>query len=182
MKSLSNVRSDVILRLHSLMRSTAPGEYLFEIADHAVDLALSPSRSDDVVGFLYRNVLRDSRRILSRRHVKMMSIDAEVGEPEFEFGDHFTAEESRKLCAWPNPLEEIEAAEIEATLRERLGERGQENGRCLAGILEGENVEETARAVGRSPRHVKRTRSRIKHEAVLVMKEGGHAGYCDGRV
>jgi hypothetical protein len=58
-------RIDSILRLQKKLHAYIPGTYLFEIYDKAIDLATNEDR--EVNEYFYYNLLRDARRILSRR-------------------------------------------------------------------------------------------------------------------
>lgn len=58
-------RIDSILRLQKKLHAYIPGTYLFELYDKAIDLATNEDR--EVNEYFYYNLLRDARRILSRR-------------------------------------------------------------------------------------------------------------------
>jgi len=59
------LRFAAVERLQDKMANLSPGSRRFELYDKACELALSPNRQVD--DYLIRNVLRDARRIISRK-------------------------------------------------------------------------------------------------------------------
>ncbi len=62
---LENTKVEAIERLQIKRNKLVPGTYWFEVYDKAISLALNPDRTVD--DFFFRNLVRDSKRILKRQ-------------------------------------------------------------------------------------------------------------------
>jgi hypothetical protein len=162
-----DVRLDVVRRLQTqLLRSTGQSQESSaqreDILDHAIELALNGRREVLTVPFLYRNVIRDSRRIVKRRRER---------HPFEPFEDEMALECGGHGSRYPRQDEVAIADEF----RERLQSytlcvhaKGEE---CLAGLLAGETVEESSAATGLTPRQVRYAREGIREAARVLAAE-----------
>ena len=62
---LKKTKAEAIERLQEKLDKLDPGTYWFEVYDKAISLALNSERTVD--DFFYRNLVRDSKRILKRQ-------------------------------------------------------------------------------------------------------------------
>lgn len=157
----TGVRFAAVRQLQERRSRFVPGSFAYDIADHAITLALSPRRPTPNPGYLQRNALRDARRVLARAGKRIrtdaLTPDTPLGR-EIEAGVH------------PGAIESITTPEslaasalllrcIKRHVSTRLGSRGL---RCLSGLLEGESPDESAAALGVSPRTADRVRAQVR--------------------
>lgn len=138
-----DTRYSVVARLQAKLRRASSTQDDARY-DRAINLALNPGRSADNIGFLHRNVVRDSGRTLNRQGV----IDAtEVMGDEDEYPDAARGEDLL--------LQEIFVGEIYAAIRERDPDAAA----VLAAAADGASVDETATLLGLSVRRVRYLRT-----------------------
>ena len=167
-----DVRWDVISRLQSLQNHAVPGSRRCDVAEHAVDLALSAKRAADNPETLLARVLEDSGRVIRRRRRRARELFIadlrRQADPVNDEGD-FADPPLRGLSAPVTPEDIVIARGIEAELRDRISATYPHDGpRCLDGMLTDETLDETATALGTSTRRVKRIRAAIRRLAVGV--------------
>jgi hypothetical protein len=121
---LEAARASAIETLQNIRDRFSPGSFYFDVADHAIDLALSPRRNAD--GFLVRNTWRDSKRILSRQKKDspiILSLDDEFsvnghdGSDSEEISLH-----DRCASSMFTPDQMCSENDLESALRQRLGD------------------------------------------------------------
>src|SRR5688572_481520 len=99
-------RFHAIRTLQKIRDRYEPGSYAFDVADRAIDLALSPRRAAD--NYLIKNTLRDARRILSRQRKSapiFVSLDAifeSVGRNDAESDELSLHDICASLCPPPD--------------------------------------------------------------------------------
>jgi hypothetical protein len=153
-----DTRVGVIRRLQSIIEKVPPGTETYEIADHAIDLALSTNREGRSAALLFRNVWRNARYILRRRRdliLDPLNDDSVIGR-QIADGELVGA------AAPETPEDQLVAVDLAARIRgaaARLDRRGAE---CFDGLVIGETLVETARSLNITPRRVKRMRAQIR--------------------
>jgi polyhydroxyalkanoate synthesis regulator phasin len=161
-------RFDAVSKLYSIIQHADPGSEKALIAEHAIDLALNPGRDVDPAYFL-RNVWRDARRVTRRQRSAhpVESWDALAGD--LASGTR-AADSTIRLSLVQftdnnTPEAQAIANQIEQRLRVTVSSIDANALRCLEGMLDGESVEQTARAAAIPNRRVKRLRQRIRAAA-----------------
>lgn len=160
----SDIRWDVIRRLQTLAAQHTPGTETFEIAQHAISLSLNPKRQVVNTSFLYRNVWRDSQRIL-RRSPKRYELPLNEVMDTVGHGQKISQRLTFSLIDNNTPESALTAHDLEVKIRRMVSDEGPHGERCLHGLLIGETIEETAVALGISTRRVKRLRDRLRRLA-----------------
>ncbi|MDH4555736.1 hypothetical protein E8F11_11225 [Pseudomonas sp. BN417] len=140
-------------RIQAIQAKYTPGSRRFEQAEHALDLALSETRTID--RFLLRNLLRDSKRVLSRQSAARRYVDlpAEGESSCFEegrFGDP------------TNPEALLEANQLAEAVAVEVGRSSSHAVRVMEGLITGETLGETARATGISAARITQLRRAIR--------------------
>lgn len=157
--ALSEARCDALSTLQSLRdrRDTSSIEY--DVADHALSLAMSPSRDD--TRYLARDCLRNARSIVVRSRRRSREGGVDFLSPAAAEGDpaELVAAET------PDPFERALWRTTYAVFVERIRALGRDAERALAGMVEDEPVERTAREAGMSPRKLKSLRAQIRRLA-----------------
>ena len=160
----NDVRVSVIRRLQSIAEEVPPGTETFEIADHAIDLALSTARAQATPApLLFRNVWRNARYIVRRRRATALVLDplSEDSPIGRKIADGALIPPSA-----PHTLEDhAVAADLEARIRWEAARLDRCGAQCFDGLLAGESLDETARLLNITPRRVKRIRARIRAAA-----------------
>lgn len=144
-----DTRFGVVARLQAKL-SRASSTRDDALYDRAIDLALSPTRSDENAAFLYRSVVRDAQRTLSRQHTtdvtdSLGEDDDVLDETEGEYAlvDHLLVR---------GVLRSVRAQDVEAA-------------DVLELAIAGNTVAETAAALGLSQRRVRHLRTRLSRLA-----------------
>lgn len=162
-----DARVSVVRHLQAIADEVPPGTETSEIADHAIDLALSPTRDDPSPALLFRNVWRNARFIVRRRREVVLdpiTADSPVGR----------LLEDGALSAVSKP-ETPEDLIIAKDLAERI--RGaadcvdRHGAECFDGLLAGESLEETAQRLHITPRSVRHIRAQIRAFARCLIHE-----------
>jgi hypothetical protein len=166
---LSAARISAIQTLQKIRSRFNPGSFNFDVADHAIDLALSPRRNAD--GFLVRNTLRDSKRILCRQKAKgptMLSLDEEFFANGHDGGD---SEEIswHDRCASPDLLPDQICLEndFENALRQRL-DNALPAMAALDCVKHGATTKDFCQETGMSPSYFKKLKKTIQEEAAAL--------------
>ncbi len=166
---LEPARISAIQTLQSYRNRYNPGSFYFDVADHAIDLALSPRRKAD--GFLVRNAWRDSKRILSRQNKNgptMLSLDE-----EFSINGHDGGESEEislhDRCASPalKPDQACVESDFENSLRQRLGNTAPAQA-ALDCVKRGDAAMDFYRATGMSNSYFKKLKKTIQQEAAAL--------------
>ena len=153
-----DTRVSVVCRLQSIIEKVPPGTETFEIADHAIGLALSANRDDRNPALLFRNVWRNARYILRRRRELIL----DPLNDDSVIGRQIADGELACASAPATPEEQAIAADLASRIRgavARLDRRGAE---CFDGLVAGETLLETALSLRITPRRVKRIRAQIR--------------------
>jgi hypothetical protein len=177
-----NVRLAVVSRLQSFLRYAHPGTEIPDAAEHAILLALNPRRKVVNGPFLFRNVLRDARRILARRgrEVSLHGLVDESGSTSsdaladgVEHHDDRGHERLQALCHHQTPEAIACAKELEDALRRQLDACRPGAGACLDGLLAGETAAETASRTGVPLGTVNQLRTMVREKARRLTTEEG---------
>lgn len=165
-----DARASVIQSQQNIARRHSPGSYEYELADHAVELALSPDRAADNPAYLTRNVNRDAARYLKNRRTPEVFLSTlEAALKAKAAGDEQASVESMLPPAkTPEPVDELAAAELEKMVRTAVKDLpiGEE---CLEAMLEDEPPGDTADRLGVPVHRVWRTRSDIRERAEVIL-------------
>lgn len=154
-------RVSVIRRLQSIAEQVAPGTETFEIADHAIDLALSTARVQATPApLLFRNVWRNARYIVRRRRAAALVLDP-LSE-DSPIGRRILDGVLILASAPHTPEDLLIAADLEARIRCEAARLDRCGAQCFDGLVAGEPLDETARNLHITPRRVKRIRARIR--------------------
>lgn len=151
-----------------------PGSFEFEVADHAVSLALNRNRPVDE--FFARNALRDAKSVVLRRQRRQqarfvplygrgengdeLALSPEIQGAMAQGGSSFSVTE--RAFIWGEAYAQLRAA-LEALNRYAAA--------CLDAWRNGEGEQETAAALGISREYVKKLR-RLIRETVATMLSG----------
>lgn len=161
-QALSPARCGAVLALQNLRARRAPDSFDFEIADYAIDLALSDKRPE--TSYLVVNVLKDARSVLTRKKRRhrargMLLLDETLSTAAGQ-------ELAEAMTAAQRPLaDDVASYHSYQKLRARLGDQGYLH-QCLDGWLDGEELLETAQRLGISREYVKKLRGRIRSIAI----------------
>lgn len=162
-KSDLDARFRAIQKLQSIRDRHRPGSYRHDVADYAIDLALSERRKGNE--FLVRNTLRDASNILRRsirRRPAQFSLDAEL--PEQTQVEVTTLHDLVPATA-PTPAERCEQTDLEGVLRRRLGDASSPHRLALDSIVVGETAPEFSARTNLSQSYFKKLKSEIRDEA-----------------
>ena len=166
---LEAARASAIETLQKIRSRYSPGSFYFDVADHAIDLALSPRRNAD--GFLVRNTLRDSKRILSRQNKNgptVLSLDE-----EFPVNGHDDSDNEEislhDRCASPGLLPDQSCLEndFESALRQRLGGSSPAQA-ALDCVKHGDSAKDFCKDTGMSESYFKKLKKTISAEAAAL--------------
>lgn len=149
-----------------------------EIYELAISYALSPGRTQQNPKFLTHDVLRDARKTFFRRqrreHKLVEEIGAAVGPTQTKGVEQVLASSNMVagLSLVDNkPLEDrLVTIELEQEIRYGVSALGAKAIRCFDGLLSGEEIQETATALGSSTRTVDRYRKKIRGVASRAME------------
>jgi hypothetical protein len=163
--SLSN-RWAVVARLQSSLSRFNPGSPRFDTIDHAISLALNPTRDTDST-YLYWDLISDARRIRLRQSrsvfLSALSAPAEDG----------TAEDWDVESKEATPGQFAEASELAANLRTRLAGHAHTEA-CLDGMLSGESATDTALRLGIPVSRVGYLRKKVRIAAEALLRGGSN--------
>ena len=173
-QTISAARWHAVSKLQKIRSHHAPGSFESDVADCAIDLALSPDRKED--NFFLRNVWRDARSICIKRKRRTA---------ERVFVTVSTDGEDDSKTPHSNPIELAGTAlSIEGILglREQIQQlyaavsgTNRYAGAVLDGWFEGYEMAETAETLQISERYVKKLRVVIRTTAVNLAVHGSAA-------
>ncbi|MCC6419629.1 MAG: hypothetical protein IT429_15460 [Gemmataceae bacterium] len=139
-----DARASVIQSLQATASRNNPGSYEYELADRAVELALSPGRVADNPAFLTRNVKRDAARFLQNQQdpeVFLSSLEAGLKKKAIGDVEPPSVESVLPPAKTPEPVDELAAAELEDLVRTAV--KGRPIGEdCLDAMLANEQPPE----------------------------------------
>lgn len=160
-------RWGAVARLQKISSRLNPGGRYADAVDHAITLALSDSRDPNDKYFL-SNVLRDAKRVLSRRRSTPTLTDVESD-------DAVRAERYLQDRRSFEPSLHVNAKTIEAEIRKSIRDEPHAS-ECLDGMIAGEKRRETARSLGVRTHRIDWLRRRIRTAAAhSFQKEVRHA-------
>lgn len=147
----------------------------FEIADHAISLALNPNRPFNA--YFARNTWRDAKSVVLRQRRRQKARFVPLSGQTEEGNHHeLSVEVQAALTTQDSPLADTERALVWADaysrLRSALDQRNRYAARCLDGWRDGEEEQETAAALGISREYVKKLRRLIRDTAAEVLSNG----------
>lgn len=165
---VSRRRWSVVQALQAAERRLSPGGAEADGTERAILLALSDARDDRVPAFLYRNALRDGRKLAWRRRAKEFLFSPT--EEDSELGRNLADGLVPEFVDAQNTPENLAVAQdlksrLEKEVLASLGDAGRV---CLEGLLEGATVAESAVTAGISVRQVRHVRSRIRAMAARL--------------
>ncbi len=147
-----------------------PSSFEFEVADHAISLALNPNRPIDA--FFARNVHRDAKSIVARRRRRVRSRFVPLYGRGHDNELALSADVEDGLTKDNAALCDLErsciSADAYARLRAALEKRNRYAPACLDGWRDGQEASETAAALGISRDYVKKLRCLIREIAAEV--------------
>ena len=134
-------------------------------------LALSDARDDSNPTYLFRNVLRDGRKLTRRSRRTEFLFDPT--ETNYELGPSHAGGSIQEPADARNTPEGLAVARDFTTrlASEVLRTRGEAGRICLTGLLRGASIGESAAASGLSTRQVRHTRSCIRRTAAQLYSE-----------
>ena len=145
-----DVRWRVVQSLQTELSDLNPGTSWHDDVELAITLALSPGRAAENPAFLRRNVIRDARRIRTRK--QHPSLFSELSNASEDGGEGGRAVEDRlRPSTVAQPIEHLVAQELQDDLRAAVSTVPL-GSVCLDAKLRGETISETARRLG-VPRH-----------------------------
>lgn len=153
-------RYRVVLKLQNLLKNSKIASETADIAEHAIDLALNPTRQAENASYLLRNVWRDASKILRRRDANNPSISLNV-EPLID-GLACYPHSFLRLVDNTTPEALAITNQIEEKLKGAMAAIAPYANRCLEGMIAGETLQETATATGQTTRRIRRLRQRIR--------------------
>jgi hypothetical protein len=147
----------------------------FEIADHAISLALNSGRPFDA--YFARNAWRDAKSIVLRQRRRKQARFVPLYRQAEEGNDlEFSGEVQDALAAQDGGSHDAEHvlvwADAYSHLRDALDRRNRYAVRCLDGWRDGETEQETSAALGISRDYVKKLRRLIRDTAAEVFSDG----------
>lgn len=165
---VSAARWAAVLKLQNIRDKKSPQSFGFEIADYAIELVLSPERSEDK--YLVKNALKDARSILIRRKRRerergMLSLTEEDNvETAFQIENDPLVTSSlppspERVLVWKQELANLSKATPVRTPRVE---------RVLLGWRNGESIRETAFRLNCSTHYVKKLRAQIRTKALKL--------------
>jgi hypothetical protein len=157
---LSAARARAVLHLQHIRARRAPDSFGWLVADHAIDLALSPRRPEGP--FLVSDCLINAASVVALSHRRSGRLF------NFEIDDDVLGVEDERLGAF----DALVWAESYAIFRTEVAILHRHGMRVLDGLEAGEEVEDTAKATSLSPRQVKTLRSRIRALAGVALIRG----------
>jgi hypothetical protein len=163
-QSISAARWCAVHKLQTIRDRYSSGSFEFDVADHAIDLVLSPDRPDNE--FLVHNAMRDARSVLIRqkrrvadRGMHPLYGDDEEISPQVQKDQTYARSQPPSVEAVLGWRQEFEQ------LRARVANDNGYAGRVLDRWLVGDEVNETAQLLKISAHYVKKLRKRIRETA-----------------
>jgi hypothetical protein len=163
MAVLSPARSRALLALQDLRGRRDPSSFEWEVADRAIDMALSPERPESL--FLVRHCLRNASSVLalSRRRARVRGMD-EV--PVDDTAVMAVADEA------PSAFDALAWSRVYSAFVNDVAALHPHASAVLAGMEAGEPIVATAAALGVSDRLVKSLRSTIRSISGAALAAG----------
>ncbi|MBF0129428.1 MAG: hypothetical protein HQL33_05520 [Alphaproteobacteria bacterium] len=163
-QTVSAARWCAVSKLQNIMNRFAPGSFESEVADYAIDLALSPDRKED--RFFLRNVWRDARSICIRRKRRTAE---RGGAPLSIYGNDCDDDGVYSVMELAGTVPSAETVlgwkEQRQRLRAVVDGANRYAGAVLDGWIEGDEMAETAEVLCISERYVKKLRATIRATA-----------------
>ena len=168
---VSQRRWSVVQSLQTVALRFSPASLEADSAERGILLALSDARDDRVPAFLYRNALRDGRKLTCRRRARELSFDPT--DQDSDPGKSLAYGLIQEFADVRNTPEDLAVAhDFRAKLdAEVVRSSGAEGRICLEGLLSGASIGESAAESGLSARQVRHTRSRIRATAAQFLGE-----------
>ena len=165
---VSQRRWSVVQSLQAAEQRLSPGSVEADSVERAILLALSDARDDSVPAFLYRNVRRDGRKLTWRRCAKELPFDP--SDQNSKLGRSLADGSIPEFVDARNTPEDLAVAHdfrdrLEAEVLASSGDAGRI---CLAGLLKGATIGESAAESGLSMHQVRHARSRIRATAAQL--------------
>lgn len=161
------VRRDAILRLHRTL-DHARNRRTAEMAEHALTLALGDKRAQDNATFLWRDTLRDARRIIARRKDPLRQPEQLLDENEHDSRTFAPVGFIGAPAHRPDRV--AEAKELASRITNAVA--AIPNGlACLDGMVLGETVFESAERLGLTQRQVRYARQLVREMAFILSGE-----------
>lgn len=163
MAPISPARSRALLALQALRGRRDPSSFEWEVADRAIDLALSPRRADGP--FLVRHCLRNAASVvaLSRRRATARGM---AGDPVDGEAAAMVPDDA------PGQFEALAWAGVYAEFAARVGRVHPHAPAVLAGMEAGDDVAVTAASIGVSERLAKSLRASIRSLSGAALAAG----------
>ena len=156
-------RTSVVQRLQSITKKHPPGTEVFEVADHAISLAIATNRGDQSPGFLFRNLWRNAQFIVRRR--RRLTFDA--FDEDSVIDRRIATGELVCASAPESPEDQIVAIDLAERIRGAAAEFDPRGAECFDCLVAGETLAVTARSLSITPSRVKRVRAQIRAVARL---------------
>jgi len=173
-QSISVARWRAVHKLQTIRNRYASGSFEFEVADHAIDLVLSPDRPDNK--FLVHNAMRDARSVLIRQKRRIADRgmyhlygDDEEISPQIQQDETYLASQPPSVEAALGWRQEFEQ------LRARVSNDNRHAGRVIERWLAGDEICETGKVLKISSHYVKKLRKKIRETADQAVLEHGAA-------
>lgn len=166
MLQLCIVRIQAMSMLYKLQKDGSGNAKFQNQIDTALNLALGEKRTAENAEYLCRNLLRDARRTSDRS--RQAARNAAAGRPLADARQRRLVEHRVdgsvhvEMISCVTPEEQVIANEIISDLRSFAETIGSHGPGCLQGLLMGETVAATAKAVGVSRATVERARRALR--------------------
>lgn len=151
-------RIDSILRLQKKLHAYIPGTYLFELYDKAIDLATNEDR--EVNEYFYYNLLRDARRILSRKKQVAPSFIA-LMEPD-NSPEEVREERNPFISDYYTPEQFVIHSSLVTALSNSCGSIHRSACDIFSHMVDGYTIKESAERLSLTESLVKKIRVQIK--------------------
>lgn len=161
-----DTRLSVIRRLQFITATFPVGSEASEIADHAIELALSTKRNDRSAPLLFRNVWRNARYIVRRRRKFVLDPLTERSA----VGRQIVRGELARCGAPRTPEELVVATDLAERIRGAAARIDRLGTECFDGMIAGDSLEETAHSLNINTRRVKRIRAYIRWFARALLR------------
>lgn len=167
-----DVRWNVILTLQKIMSRSMPGSRVFDIADKAIELALSPQRIPENLRYFRRNVWRNAAYSVARSQKSHHLISLDSMTPQAESTNIATQISPCELADPFTPEDHFSGMQLESliTVISEQVAPGQGAG-CAKGLIAKDTIKEISCDLQVSPRTVKRLLSKVRIISQEILRE-----------
>ena len=157
---LIKTKAEAIERLQEKLDKLDPGSYWFEVYDKAISLALNSERTVD--DFFYRNLVRDSKRILKRQKKRREELFVTIDDSNVKKIESI-------VDSGLSPLNRLIYSNYIGAIKSRCKAIHPLAEKVFDNVLDAVPIKESALSIGVSESLIKKLRVIIKREVNTII-------------